>query len=112
MNDEMEMPEWCEAEDWCPITLTSEILGRKWHPVIVDRLLKTEMGFNQLQRNVSGVSAKVLNESLEDLQEKGLVEREVIEKQPMKVEYSLTEKGKSLENVINAMKDWGIQISK
>ncbi len=101
------MPEWCETQEWCPITVTAEILGRKWHPVIVHRLLKRPMGFNELQREVHHVSDKVLSDSLRDLIEKGLVEKKVIERKPKKVEYSLTENGKSLEKVIKLMFDWG-----
>lgn len=101
------MPDWCEAEDWCPITVTSELLGRKWHPVIIHRLMRKPMGFNELQREVHNISDKVLSDSLEDLREKGIVEKRIVNEKPKEVEYSLTEEGKSLEPVIKAMKDWG-----
>lgn len=102
-----QMPAWCEAEEWCPITVTAELLGRKWHPVIVHRLLQRTMGFNELKREVHDISDKVLSDSLEDLQEKGIVRKEVINESPKKVRYSLTESGESLEPVIMSMKDWG-----
>ncbi|MCJ7429433.1 MAG: helix-turn-helix transcriptional regulator [Candidatus Nanohaloarchaeota archaeon QJJ-5] len=102
-----DMPEWCEAEDWCPITVTAELLGRKWHPVIVHRLLQQPMGFSQLRKQVHDISDKVLSESLDDLCEKDIVKREVISESPKTVEYSLTDRGKSLAPVIEAMKDWG-----
>lgn len=101
------MPEWCETEEWCPVTVTSELLGRKWHPVIIHRLLQEPMGFNELQREVHSISDKVLSDSLQDLQERGIVRKEVISEKPKKVEYSLTEEGESLEPVIRAMKEWG-----
>lgn len=106
MTDQ-DMPEWCETEEWCPITVTSELLNRKWHPVIVHRLLQHQMGFNELQRQVHHISDKVLSDSLEDLQEKGIVEKEITQESPKKVNYSLTEAGRSLEKVIDPMYEWG-----
>lgn len=101
------MPDWCEAQEWCPITVTAELLGRKWHPVIVERLLRRPMGFNELKRQVHDISDKVLSDSLKDLQDKGILRREVINKSPEKVRYSLTESGESLEPVVKSMKAWG-----
>jgi len=99
---------WCAGEDWCPITSTATILGRKWHPVIIHRLLREgPLGFNALKEAVDGVSSKVLSDSLEDLEEHGLVAREIVSEKPFRVEYSLTERGRSLEPVIVAMRDWG-----
>lgn len=105
--NEKHMPDWCETQDWCPVTVTSELLGRKWHPVIIHRLLQKPMGFNELQREVHHISDKVLSDSLNDLQDKGVVEKEVVSRKPKEVEYSLTEVGKSLEKVIEPMFDWG-----
>ena len=101
------MPEWCEAEDWCPITVTAELLGRKWHPVIVHRLMQHPMGFNELKREVHDISDKVLSESLDDLREKEIVEKTVVNEQPKQVRYSLTQRGRTLEPVLKEMRDWG-----
>lgn len=99
---------WCSGEEWCPITTTASVIGKKWHPVLVHRLLEHgPSGFNELKDNVDGISSKVLSDSLEDLQENGLVERDVISEQPFRVQYSLTDRGSSLESVIDAMADWG-----
>jgi len=103
----MSLPDWCEAEEWCPITVTSELLGRKWHPVIIHRLLENGKGFNELQRQANGISSKVLSESLDDLQEKDIVEKEVKKDDTKNVEYQLTEKGQSLRPVIMEMLKWG-----
>lgn len=100
------LPAFCEGEEWCAITATAKLIGKKWHPVIVHRLLESPQGFNELKREVNGISAKVLSESLDDLREKGMVEREQINERPARVRYSLTEKGRSLEEVIVAMGDW------
>ncbi|AOV95179.1 HxlR family transcriptional regulator [Nanohaloarchaea archaeon SG9] len=99
---------WCAGEDWCPVSATASIIAKKWHPVIIHRLLEIEeMGFNDLKKEVDGVSSKVLSESLDDLEEKGLIEREVISEKPVRVKYRLTEKGKALESVISEMAEWG-----
>ena len=104
------LPVWCAGEEWCPITSTATLIGKKWHPVILHRLLEGgPMGFNDLKSDVDGISSKVLSDSLEDLEEKQLVDREVISDRPFRVEYSLTERGASLEPVIYAMRDWGME---
>jgi len=104
-----ELEIWCAGEEWCPVTSTSSLIGKKWHPVIVHRLLEHgPSGFNELKTNVDGISSKVLSESLDDLEEKRLVEREIISEKPFRVEYSLTEHGQSLQPVIFAMRDWGL----
>jgi DNA-binding HxlR family transcriptional regulator len=99
---------WCAGEEWCPITATATILGRKWHPVIVHRLLQRgPLGFNALKTAVDGISSKVLSDSLEDLEEHGLLTRDIVSEKPFRVSYSLTERGRSLEPVIAAMRRWG-----
>ena len=99
---------WCAGEDWCPITSTASLIGKKWHPVIVHRLLDNgPLGFNALQEEVGGISSKVLSDTLEDLEEKDIVNREIVNEKPVRVEYSLTAFGESLEPVILAMLDWG-----
>lgn len=99
---------WCAGEEWCPISSTASLIGKKWHPVIIHRLLEHgPSGFNELKENVDGISSKVLSDSLEDLQEKGLVDREVINEHPFRVNYSMTDHGASLEPVITEMADWG-----
>jgi DNA-binding HxlR family transcriptional regulator len=109
MSDASEPLEvWCAGEDWCPITTTASVIGKKWHPVLVHRLLDSgPSGFNELKENVDGISSKVLSDSLEDLQDNGLVEREIISEQPFRVQYSLTDRGSALEPVIDAMHEWG-----
>jgi len=101
---------WCAGEEWCPVTTTSSLIGKKWHPVIIHRLLEYgPSGFNELKKNVDGISSKVLSDSLEDLGEKQLVDREIISEKPVRVQYSLTGHGRSLEPVIYAMRDWGLE---
>ena len=99
---------WCAGDDWCALTCTMEVIGNKWHPVIVQRLLDHgPLRFNELSEEVGPITNKVLSNSLKDLGEKGLVNRTIINEQPVKVEYELTERGQTLEPVIRALQDWG-----
>ncbi|UPV98847.1 helix-turn-helix transcriptional regulator [Halorussus gelatinilyticus] len=101
---------WCAGKDWCPITSTATLIGKKWHPVVVHRLLQSgPMGFNELKDDVDGISSKVLSDSLDDLEEKGLVNRDIVSEKPVRVQYSLTERGASLESLIEEMHDWGAE---
>ena len=104
------VPVWCAGEDWCPITSTATLIGKKWHTPIIHRLLEhDELGFNDLKREVDGISSKVLSEALEDLEQKGMVDREIVSEKPIRVAYSLTGFGRSLEPVIMEMARWGKQ---
>lgn len=108
MNKEEDIEIWCSGNEWCPITATAQLIGKKWHPVIIDRLLREgPLGFNSLKDEVDGVSSKVLSESLDNLQENNLVNREIVSEKPVRVKYSLTDEGESLEPVIDAMIEWG-----
>ena len=109
MSEDAEaVPVWCAGDDWCPVTTTAALVGKKWHPVIVHRLLAHgPLGFNALKEEVDGVSSKVLSDSLSDLEESGVVVREVVSERPYRVEYSLTDRGADLEPVIEAMAEWG-----
>lgn len=109
-NDLEKLEVWCAGEEWCPVTTTATLIGKKWHPVIVHRLLEHgPSGFNELKKNVDGISSKVLSDSLDDLEENELVAREVVSEKPFRVQYSLTGYGESLKPVIYAMRDWGQQ---
>jgi len=91
-----------------PIALTAAIVGKKWHPAIISKLLSSgPLGFNELKGRLDGISDKVQSESLDDLEERGIVERTVIDDKPVRVEYSLTPLGEQLELVITAMEQWG-----
>ncbi|MFB6267489.1 MAG: winged helix-turn-helix transcriptional regulator [Halodesulfurarchaeum sp.] len=108
MSPEEKLAIHCAGEEWCPIQATAILLCKKWHPVILHRLLTNgPLGFNDLKEEVDGISSKVLSDNLDDLSEHGLVERNVVSEKPFRVQYSLTERGKSLERVILAMRDWG-----
>ncbi|WP_424017509.1 winged helix-turn-helix transcriptional regulator [Halorientalis pallida] len=99
---------WCADDDWCAITCTADVVGRKWHPVVVARLLDDgPMGFATLAESIAEVSNTVLSDSLEDLEDSGVVDRRIVSERPLRVEYALTPRGESLEPVIDAMAAWG-----
>ncbi|MFB6115452.1 MAG: winged helix-turn-helix transcriptional regulator [Candidatus Nanohalobium sp.] len=86
-----------------------DILSRKWHPRIVEALLSDdEARFNELKKEVDGISNKALSESLKDLNEKNLVEKE---EQDSSEVYRLTDKGRSMETVLNSIKRWSNKFS-
>jgi DNA-binding HxlR family transcriptional regulator len=86
----------------------SAIVGHKWHPVIVHQLLtEGTLGFSGLKSRIDGISSKMLSESLTALEERGLIERAVVEEKPVRVQYSLTECGRALEAVLDPMVEWG-----
>lgn len=108
MTREDKLPAWCTGEEWCPLTATASMMSKKWHPVIIHRLLqKGPMGFNDLKKEVGGISSKVLSESLEDLEEKEVLNRKVVNQKPFRVKYDLTDRGRQLESTITEMIEWG-----
>ncbi|MEM9919181.1 MAG: helix-turn-helix domain-containing protein [Bacteroidota bacterium] len=91
----------------CPITLFMAEIGGKWKPVILWLLhLNTVMRFNELNRAIDGISQKMLSQQLKDLERLRLIHRKSYPVIPPKVEYSLTEKGKSLEGILKRILDW------
>jgi len=100
------IPAWCAGEEWCPMTEASNIIGKKWHPVILSVLIEEEKGFNEHKNSVNGISSKVLSENLEELQEKNLIHRKVVSEKPFRVKYSVTPTGKELETVLKELSKW------
>jgi len=86
----------------------ADLLGHKWHPVILQQLVATEeCGFSDLHAAIDNISNKMLSDSLTTLEEHGLVERVVVSEKPVRVRYSLTDRGRELEPTLGAMVDWG-----
>ncbi|WP_042665627.1 helix-turn-helix domain-containing protein [Haloferax sp. ATB1] len=90
-----------------PVTDVIGLTRRKWTRTIIERLLVEDgLRYNELNERIDGISDKVLSESLEALEDHHLVRRTVIDDRPVKVEYSLTEAGTALEQVIEAVDEW------
>ena len=91
----------------CPVTTTMFVIGGKWKPIILFNLLSGHKRFNELQRLSGNPSARVLTMQLRELEGDKIIKREVYEQIPPRVEYSLTAKGKSLNEVLDMMAKWG-----
>mgnify|MGYP001363868979 CR=1 FL=1 len=91
----------------CPVEYTASLIANKWKIIILRELLTGTKRYNELTRNVVGISAKVLTENLRELEKDGILNRKVYPEVPPKVEYSLTEKGNDLKEVIETMKRFG-----
>lgn len=92
----------------CPVETCVQLIGSKWRLLIMRDLLANEtMRFGALQRSLGKVSQKVLTSNLREMETAGLVVRRVYPEVPPRVEYSLTETGKSLKPIIDAMWSWG-----
>ncbi len=94
--------------EMCPIEFTISLLNGKWKVTILRELSQNPVRFGDLKRLVKGVTPKVLTEQLRELEEDGIVAREIFPEIPPKVEYSLTEKGFSVFTLFNALRDWGL----
>ena len=91
----------------CPIETTLKMLGCKWKVLIIRELLTGTKRFGELKRAVTGVTQKVLTSKLREMEDLGLLEREVYPQIPPKVEYTLTDIGYSLRPVLESLKCWG-----
>ena len=91
----------------CPVATTVRLIGSKWKILIMRNLMMRTWRFNELKKDLDGISQKVLTESLRSMDEDGLITRTVYPEVPPRVEYSLTELGESMRPILNAMADWG-----
>ena len=94
-------------EDNCPVEATLELIGGKYKALILWHLSQGILRFSELRQVIKGATPKMLTQQLRELEANGLVHREVYPVIPPKVEYSLTETGRSLMPVLVAMRDWG-----
>ena len=91
----------------CPVETTLTLIGDKWKVLILRDLMPGTKRFGELKKSVGNVSQKVLTAQLRTMEESGLVNRKVYAEVPPRVEYSLTELGKSLKPILDSMRAWG-----
>ncbi len=91
----------------CPVETTLTLIGDKWKVLILRDLMPGTKRFGELKRSIGSVSQKVLTAQLRDMEEGGLVLRRVYAEVPPRVEYSLTDLGRSLKPILDAMQNWG-----
>jgi DNA-binding HxlR family transcriptional regulator len=93
----------------CPVTGMLQLIGGKWKPVILYCLRSEKRRFGEIAARIPDLSRKVLTQQLKELEEDGLVTRKQYNEIPPRVEYELTELGKSLAPVLNEMEKWGLE---
>lgn len=91
----------------CPVKTTLSLIGDKWKVLILRDLMPGTKRFGELKKSIGSVSQKVLTAQLRDMEANGLISRKVYAEVPPRVEYSLTDLGKSLKPILDAMKNWG-----
>jgi DNA-binding HxlR family transcriptional regulator len=96
----------------CPVQLTLELLGGRWKLAIIHSLYKSTKRFKELERDLAGVTPKILTKQLKDLEINALVNREYFATIPPTVEYSLTDYGQTIVPLVLEIKKWGLQHQK
>lgn len=91
----------------CPVATTVALIGSKWKLLIIRNLLQRPWRFNELRKDLDGISQKVLTDSLRSMKEDGLITRTVYPEVPPRVEYALSDLGKSLKPILDSMVAWG-----
>ncbi|MBB3035738.1 winged helix-turn-helix transcriptional regulator [Hoyosella altamirensis] len=96
-----------KAMEVCPVEVAIAVLGGSWKMTIVKHLVSATLRFGELSRVVGGVSARMLTRQLRELEADGVVHREVYAEVPPRVEYSLTELGRTLVPLVQMLDEWG-----
>lgn len=91
----------------CPVESTLQVIGGKWKVMIIHFLLEHERRFGELARCLGRISPRTLAQQLKELEADGIVTRTDYEEKPQRVEYSISEFGKTLAPILYAMGDWG-----
>lgn len=91
----------------CPVATTVQLIGSKWKLLIIRNLRTRPWRFNELRRNLDGISQKVLTDSLRSMERDGLITRTVYPEVPPRVEYALSEVGESMRPIFKSMEIWG-----
>lgn len=91
----------------CPVATTVELIGSKWKLLIIRNLLVRPWRFNELKKDLEGISQKVLTDNLRSLESDGIITRTVYPEVPPRVEYALSELGETLKPILDSMAEWG-----
>ena len=97
------------SRDVCPVETTLDLIGGKYKALILWHLSEKKLRFSELRRVITSATPKMLTQQLRELEAQKLIHREVYPVIPPKVEYSLTQTGKSLLPILTAMRDWGAE---
>lgn len=96
----------------CPVATTVQLIGSKWKLLILRNLFMRPWRFNELRKDLEGISQKVLTDSLRALEEDGIITRTVYPEVPPRVEYALSPLGQSIKPILDAMEEWGTEYKK
>lgn len=96
----------------CPVATTVQMIGSKWKLLIMRNLLQRPWRFNELKKDLEGISQKVLTDSLRSMEADGIVTRTVYPEVPPRVEYALSDLGESMRPIMDAMEIWGTEYKK
>ena len=96
----------------CPVATTVQLIGSKWKLLIMRNLLQRPWRFNELKKDLDGISQKVLTDSLRSMEEDGIITRTVYPEVPPRVEYALSDVGESMRPILTAMQEWGTNYKK
>lgn len=97
-----------EGNMCCPIEVTLGIIGKKWTVLIIRELFQGKKRFSEIASSLP-ISSKLLTDRLKELEEHGIIHRTLYPEIPPRVEYTLTESGKTLSSVLDALRGWGAQ---
>lgn len=100
------MSEWNVYDQNCPTRLVLNRIADKWTVLVVGLLAKRTWRFGELRREIDGISQKMLTQTLRGMERDGLVQREVYPTVPPKVEYSLSELGETLVDMLEKIREW------
>ena len=93
----------------CPVEAALEVIGGKWKPLILWALGDTIMRFHELQKAIPGINTKMLTKQLRELERDGVIRRKVYPEVPPRVEYAITDFGKTLIPILEALCTWGAE---
>ncbi len=93
----------------CPLNYAMNLIGTKWKPLILFHLLDGALRSGILQKKISGISNKMFTQTVRELEKDGLISRKIFPVVPPKVEYKLSNRGKSLENILRSLDKWGLE---
>ena len=96
----------------CPVATTVQMIGSKWKLLIMRNLLQRPWRFNELKKDLEGISQKVLTDSLRSMEADGIITRTVYPEVPPRVEYALSDLGGSMRPIMDAMEIWGTEYKK
>ncbi|MBY9082174.1 helix-turn-helix transcriptional regulator [Paenibacillus sp. HN-1] len=99
----------CPNDQGCPVEYTLDVIGGKWKGVLLYHLISGTKRFGEFRKICPAITQRMLTLQLRELEEDGIIHREVFHQVPPKVEYSLTEFGRTLVPIILLMRDWGEQ---